>query len=554
MRVVEPNFAPMVSSLGGVSPLQKGPMGSISSTGSNFMISSSGHSGSTASSRISGRSSMPMTMLRGGGQGGISLLGSDDDEDEDGDGDQEMEHMNRQLHQSCPIDTVNLPIHHHHHHYHQSNNHNNGHAAAPIVQSRLDIDIDIPLPAASATTTNQTIRRLDIPPLNNSVDDRRRQLNRNNAANSMNTTSNNNTSDNLEAGVAHNPINRGTTAIPAVQPLHLYHQQLAEQQINHHGDVAVAPAAVTPAAVATASASELYQPSQQDWAALYNRHVEELERKDLEIAMRMSSTPKPKGVYDNSEDDEDEDEYNEEDEAASLDGIDLALEVSKREVRQTNPDEDDVLQMVLQMSKNESTNGGLATMDASFSFADQTGEDKPGERTIASFNANEAGREGTDYGGTNEEEEFQRALDLSARFVSEEEQELQHSSNVHFNANQNAPLPVLTEEEEFERVLRLSAQGLSAETPPTRAAAAVANTTNYNYNNNDAVDEEEELQRILRMSQEDEEQKKSSDHYDGEDDDFLRVLQMSQQEAATQEMERETMELVLQLSRQESGC
>ena len=301
----------------------------------------------------------------------------------------------------------------------------------------------------------------------------------------------------------------------------------------------VAAVAAPPAVAAAAPPNPLYQPSREDWAALYNRHVEELERKDLEIAMKLS-TKKP--AVEEVVDDDD----------ASLDGVELAMEVSRREISNPDPNEDEVLQMVLEMSRTADMNASVAnTNGASVNnmghLSDpliEEGDEDPnkGTHTIASFVANEAtGFEDgvpTESNAHSEEVELLRALRISSQ--------------------EPAPLAPLSQAEELERVLRLSAESDQA-SPPEAVVAATSESNgndNDNNNNNEPVDEDEELRRILILSQqehEQEQQKKKPDAYEGEDDDFLRVLQISQQEAAAQDKERETMELVLQLSRQETG-
>ena len=294
-------------------------------------------------------------------------------------------------------------------------------------------------------------------------------------------------------------------------------------------------AAAAPAlAVATdAVPAPLYQPSQADWAALYNRHVEELERKDLEIAMKLS-TKKP-AVEEVIDDDD-----------ASLDGVELAMEVSRREINNPDPNEDEVLQMVMEMSRTTDMNASVAiTNGASVNnmghlisdpLIEEGGEDPiKGTHTIASFLASEA--TGSEDGIPKESNDPDEELLLALRLSSQEP----------------APLAPLSEEEELERVLRLSAE--SEQASPPEAVSAVTSGSNDN-DNNEAVDEDVELRRILELSQQEherEQQQKQSDTCEGEDDDFLRVLELSQQEAAVQDKERETMELVLQLSRQETG-
>ncbi|CAB9506480.1 expressed unknown protein [Seminavis robusta] len=263
----------------------------------------------------------------------------------------------------------------------------------------------------------------------------------------------------------------------------------------------------------------LYQPTQEDWAVLYKRHVEELERKDLEIAMKLSTRERA-GDEDytttnnnNNEDDEGDDE-------ASLGGIELALEVSRRETQQTDPDEEEMLQMVLQMSRNEnSRNNHESSFGASFAFdGGASAADMSSEQDLS--NADLLRDTTTTRQQDDPMEQFKEAHRLSEEYEDDEEGE-----------------PPLTEEEQLERILRLSQEEHEREQQQRQQQQA--------------SEEDEELMRILRLSEQEHQQQAQQQSSQGDlDDELLRALEMSQKEALDQEKERDAVELVLELSRQ----
>jgi Ubiquitin interaction motif len=190
------------------------------------------------------------------------------------------------------------------------------------------------------------------------------------------------------------------------------------------------PARVVPAFVREAQelAEKIYEPTEEDWANLYKKHVEVLERKDMEIAMKLSTMPKQVGAY------EDHQPTNEDEE------IGLALQASANESSQPVVDEEKMLQMVLEMSRNDSALGNRADVN----------------RDVVTNEGHFHGRSQQQPSLT-EEEELERVLRMS-------EQEAQHP---------------LSEEEELERVLRLSQM----------------------QQEENSQDDDDELLRVLQMSQ-----------------------------------------------------
>lgn len=161
---------------------------------------------------------------------------------------------------------------------------------------------------------------------------------------------------------------------------------------------AAAPASATRRAVpdivreAQELSEKVYQPTEEDWANLYKKHVEVLERKDIEIARRLSSRGQA-GVYDHRRTPRGDEDN----------GLSLALQASRNE---TQPiDEEKMLQMVLEMSRNE----------------------EPSSTTEAPQRA------------LTEEEELARVLRLSEQDAGQQQQQ-----------------QPLSEQEELEQILRLS--------------------------------------------------------------------------------------------------
>jgi len=336
-------------------------------------------------------------------------------------------------------------------------------------------------------------------------------------------------------GSAIPPVRSASTVGPPVAESsgHQSSQQQQQQQLLSPEEASIGTGTASRDDIGNDGTETRYKPTQQDWEALYNRHVEELERKDLEIAMKLSTEPAaPAQRQQQQQQQQDElveiSDNGTIDDAARL----LALEVSRREVGgppTTDPKEEDMLAMVLEMSRNDSSAVIPVPIDEN--------KNDEGTGTVMSVEtpnrpnepaANAAPKEYTDY---DDDPEVLRALQLSCQETTINPESLARA-----------------EEEELERALQLSVEAAA----PAAAAPSVETSAPAT----DAITEEEELQRILELSQKqhEEEQQQKNEHCNGEDDDeLLRALQVSQQEeAAMREHERETMELVLRLSRQEA--
>jgi len=255
---------------------------------------------------------------------------------------------------------------------------------------------------------------------------------------------------------------------------------------------------------------QLYQPTMNDLAVLYNRHVEILESKDLEIAKKLSTLSPTIGAEEEFDQRLNDDDHNQEDDA---DGLDLALDISRQQTQYVDPEEEETLRMVLEMSRHEVAAAGMRSnnvgpddrpdygdMESSFaesSFRFPASRQQQPINLLAPGDEYYPSRDEKDILPIEEEEEIDEEL---RRVLELSEQE----------AKQQPPLPELSEDEELERVLMLSQQEAA---PPAAAAAA-------------SEEDEEEIMR--------------------------RILLLSQQEVSERDKERETIELVLELSRQQT--
>jgi hypothetical protein len=311
------------------------------------------------------------------------------------------------------------------------------------------------------------------------------------ASRNTNTSGHNNTLSSLPDSSSHRSLLLGnssnrhpTTPITTTTPM-----------VTVLGAIGNSHSVLTAAAMETQAQLEqqpLYQPTQEDWAVLYNKHVEQLERKDLEIAMKLSTLPPLQGANGNDNDDEEQQGNEAEDDAVSIEGIELAMEVSRREIRQADPEEERILEIALEISKREISHSVLEEEEEA-----ACGDDP------SKANMNIINRE----------------------FDGEDQQ--------------------LTEEEELERVLKLSEELLLEERQAQQQQQQQPSDVTHE-------DEDEEFLRVLRLSEQEQQSAGNVDGYDSEEE-LLRVIELSQKEATDQEKERETVELVLELSRQHTN-
>lgn len=199
----------------------------------------------------------------------------------------------------------------------------------------------------------------------------------------------------------------------------------------------------------------LYQPTQEDWAKLYKRHVEELERKDLEIAMKVSSMP---GVGQQEE-----------------------------EEAQNSPNEEEMLRLALEISRNDDNSTFQNNLDGGLGNNASANGDCSGYDDVLNIPYPSQQAKGPD-----EDSDLERALRLSAeqpqRQVLSEEEELERILRLSQEEAEQAVQPAQEEDEELLRILRMSQMQHEEEQKKQQELAEQGQS-------------DEELQRILQLSQ-----------------------------------------------------
>lgn len=226
----------------------------------------------------------------------------------------------------------------------------------------------------------------------------------------------------------------------------------------------------------------LYQPTEEDWARLYNRHVQELERKDLEIAMKMSSLP---GVGE------------QQDEGGAQNG----------------PNEEEMLRLALEMSRNDENDtfqNNNADVGLGHNASGGLGNDDNCNGNTADNDILNMPYPSQQAKGPEEDSDLERALRLSAeqpqRQALSEEEELERILRLSQEQAEQAAQPAKEEDDELLRILRMSEMQHEEEQKKHK----------------ELTQSDEELQRILELSQQE------ATHVDKERETMELVLKLSQ--------------------------